>query len=192
MSTGAMVDELRHACRKAAAGSVAQIRGDRGCRQRFQHQLRTLCVRPQIGEESAQWMCAPTHFVRSVGAENQDVSRITLARHVCQPRKRRPIAPVQIFEDEDERAPRGERLQRISQLPQHLRWGDAFSRADERGSVGRIEHRGQVREPARGILAQSGHEAIAFRVPAQAAQRLQQRTIGFAHPIVIDALTAPH
>src|SRR6202035_5579766 len=38
----------------------------------------------------------------------------------------------------------------------------------------------------------AGHEAIAFRIPAQAAQRLQQRTIGFAHPIVIDALTTPH
>ena len=122
MSTGATVNELRHTCRKAAAASVAQIRGDRGCRQRFQHQLRTLCVRPQIDEQSAQWMCAPTHFVRSVGAENQEVSRIALARHVCQPRKRRAIAPVQIFEDEDERAFHGERLQRIGQLPQHLRW----------------------------------------------------------------------
>ena len=104
VSTGAMVDELRHACRKGDAASLAQIRGDRGCRQSFQHQLHTLCVRPQIGEESAQRMCAPQDFVRSVGAEDQDVSRITLARHVCQPRKRRPIAPVQIFEDEDERA----------------------------------------------------------------------------------------
>ena len=66
-------------------------------------------------------MGAPTHLVRSVGAENQEVSRITLARHVCQPRQCRAIAPVQIFEDEDERASHGERLQRIGQLPQHLR-----------------------------------------------------------------------
>ena len=86
----------------------------------------------------------------------------------------RAIAPVQIFEDEDERASHGERLQRIGQLPQHLRDGDAASRADERGPVGRIEHRWQVRQPARRMLAQAGHEAIAVRVPAQAAQRLQQ------------------
>ena len=145
----------RHRCRKSAAASVAQISGDRGCRQRVQHQLRTMGVRPQIGEQRAQWMCAPRDFGRSVGAENQDVSRITLARHICQPRQRRPIAPVQVFEDEDERASYRERLQRIGQLPQHLRRGDAVSRAHERGSVGRIEHRGQVREPARSIPAQS-------------------------------------
>src|ERR1700730_14252243 len=42
------------------------------------------------------------------------------------------------------------------------------------------------------MLAQARHEAIAVRVPAQPAQRLQQRTIGFAYPIVIDALTTPH
>ena len=53
--------------------------------------------------------------------------RTTLARHVCQPRQRRPIAPVQIFEDKYERAFHDERLQRIGQFPQHLRRGDAFS-----------------------------------------------------------------
>ena len=88
VSTRAIVDELRHACRKGDAASLAQIRGDGGCRQSFQHQLHTLCVRPQIGEESAQRMCAPKDFVRSVGAQD----RACEPNHACAPC--RPTTPA--------------------------------------------------------------------------------------------------
>ena len=59
VSSRAAEDKLRRACRNGDGASLVQISSDRGCRQPFQHQLHTLCVRPQIGEEGAQRMCAP-------------------------------------------------------------------------------------------------------------------------------------
>jgi hypothetical protein len=114
--------------------------------------------------------------------------RVASAHHVRQPLQGGAITPVQIFQDEHQRAGGGEYLERLGEFPQHAGRRDAAGGVLETFSVLRGEQGWEVHEPARGILPQHGDEWRACGSPAQASQRFQHGEIGFPRPIVVHTL----
>ena len=121
----------------------------------------------------------------------QEARRVASAHDVRQPLQGGAITPVQIFQDEHQRAGRGEHLQCLGELPQHAGGRDAAGQVLEALPVLGGEQGREVHEPARGILPQHGDKRRALGSPAQASQRLQHGEIGFPRPILVHALAVP-
>ena len=95
---------------------------------------------------------------------------------------------MKVLQAERNRPARAHGFERVGQLPKHpiARHSDAapLQRRDLRG---RLE-RGQLRQPRRCATAQQGDVVLALVLPAEPGQRLEQRLVGFAGSVLLDAV----
>jgi hypothetical protein len=127
---------------------------------------------PKFSDDGAQWMRVHNHVNGPVRAQDQEARRVASTHHVRQPLQGGAITPVQIFQDEHQRAGSGEHLKRLREFSLHAGRCDAAGHALEALPVLRGKQSWEVHEPARRVLPQHGDERRALGSPAQASQRL--------------------
>ena len=137
-------------------------------------------------------MCTDDGVHGAIGAEQEEARRIGTTRDIRQPRQRRHIAPVEVFQHQHERALGGEDIQGFGQLAQHAGLGGLTRGPLEALPCGRRHQPQHLDEPARSVLPQHRHKPLPFGSPAETSQRLQNGQIGFPRPIVVQALAVPH
>ena len=159
--------------------------------QRAERQLLAAALKLEFVLDALQRMIAVDHLRGPVGAEHQQPRRPSPPREQREEVQRRRIAPVQIFEHQNERAFRGGRLQRFGHLAQHPLAGR--SRHDQAAAFFRrqaLEDRRHLREPGRRVLAEVRDQVLAARLSAQLAEGGEDRQVRLACAEVLDALTA--
>jgi hypothetical protein len=133
-------------------------------------------------------MLGPSDFRRPVGGNHQQARRFGTPCKGRDPVERRDVAPVQVFETQDERNACGHRFSGVGELTEQALARRPCNHALEPGTSGERQQGWQLREPRRSVLPQRLDVLVAARLPAQARQRLQERLIWLAGPIVLDAL----
>ena len=97
------------------------------------------------------------HLDWPVCAHDQEACRVVSAHRIRQPLQSGAITPVQIFQDEYQRAGGGEHLQSFRELAEHAGRRDAASHGLEALLVFGGEQGWEVYEPARGVLRAADH-----------------------------------
>src|SRR6516165_1767688 len=69
--------------------------------------------------EIFQGMLAHDHFHRPIHTEHQQPRRFVTARQEAEPLERRIIAPMKVFESQDERPFAADRFYCVGELPEH-------------------------------------------------------------------------
>ena len=122
--------------------------------------------------------------------DDEEPRALAPARQRREQVERRRIAPVEIFEHQDERPLRRQHLERVGQLAQH-----AVARRAGDPALCRLElriggERRQLDEPGRRVPRQHARHVRALRGAAEAPERLEHRQIGLALAEVLHALAA--
>ena len=146
----------------------------------------------EFRHHDADRMCTDDGVHGAIGAEQEEARRIGTTRDIRQPRQRRHIAPVEVFQHQHERALGGEDIQGFGQLAQHAGLCGLTRGPLEALPCGRRHQHRHLDEPARGVLPQRRNEPLPHWFPAETSQCLQEGQIGFTRPIVIQALAVPH
>jgi hypothetical protein len=84
----------------------------------LERKLVTQAVRLQLGLQAFQGVLAKDHIDGPVRADQQEPRRVAAPGEICHEVQRRVIAPVQVFEHEDQRVLGGDGFDRVGQLPQ--------------------------------------------------------------------------
>ena len=90
---------------------------------------------------------------RAVGAEYQKAGRIGSAGNVREPLQGGSVAPVQIFQHQDQGVCSGQHLKGLGQLPDHAGGGHRLGAVGRGLALFRGQQRGQVNKPTRGMVA---------------------------------------
>jgi hypothetical protein len=136
-------------------------------------------------------MRARDHIRGPIRAHHQEPRGRAAAGEHGQQIDRRRIAPMQVFEPQDERRLGGQRLERLGQLPPHPLRGSAMAPAAQYVQLGLLDERGHLDEPGGCLPAQERDERSPLRPAREPAEGLEQRQVGLARAMVLDTLSAP-
>ena len=124
----------------------------------------------------------------AIGREQEETGRLAPGGEQRQEVHRRGVAPVEVFEDEDERDLGGERLDELGHLAEHPLAGGAQELATEPVAVVLFDEPGELREPGRRVAAQ---QRPGLSAPArQATHRLEHGHVGFGRAELLETLAA--
>jgi hypothetical protein len=93
---------------------------------------------------------------------------------------------VQVFEPEHDRSVGGEHFQGLGDLAQHSIRRDRGVALQQR-RVGAVGQPGQQRQPGRRVAHENAAQRCGAGLPGQTFQRLQDRQVGFAGAVLLDA-----
>ena len=189
---GAAVNQPRQPPRQLVAGTPArQILVDRFLRQVLERQLVTEAVRLQLPLDAFQRVLSEDHVHRPVGADHHQPRRIAAARQIGDQVERRVVAPVQIFEHENQRRlrPPSPRSRRPSRAASARGWRPtARCCSVSRSAAGTSD--GSSEQPRRRVLAQQGRDPLAARRPAEPRKAVEHRQVRFACAVLLETLPA--
>ena len=125
---------------------------------------------------------------RPVRPEDEQPRRFAPAGQPRQQVDRGRVAPVQVFQEQDEGRVRAQGVQRLHQLPQH-----PVARGPLRSALHGLEirvgeQRRQLNQPGRRMLLEDLHHLFAPGRATQSSERLEQRQVGFAGAVELHAL----
>ena len=158
--------------------------------QVLERQLLTQAVRLQLPLDAFQRVVAEDDVDRPIGADHHQPRRVAAPRQVADEIERRVVAPVQIFEHDDQRRLGGDRLDRLGHLAQHAFAGGARPLPLQRLALGGRQQRRQLDEPGRRVLPQQLDDARAVRRSAEPRQAVEHRQVRLAGAVLFEALAA--
>ncbi len=168
--------------------AAQQVLSHRRFVEKIERDLTTATVQEQLVPDARQRGPAAHHVGGPVGAEHEEPGGPGPPRHVGEPVERGGVAPVQVLEPESDRRLRRQRLDRLGQLAQHPLPHGARRRPLERPQLGGADQRRHLRQPRRRVAPEDGNDG-APRFAPQAREGLEQRQVGLARPVVLDAAT---
>src|SRR5262249_34122981 len=122
----------------------------------------------QFLHQASQWTPIPIHLHWSVGANEQETSRLRPPRKTGDDIERRVIAPVEIFQNQYERSLYGEGFYDLGNLAHHAFLGSFRQVALQSLSFGRLDQCGHLQQPGRRKSAQQGDESLSPRLATEA------------------------
>ena len=133
---------------------------------------------------------APRLGVRlPVGAEHEQPGRLVAAGDSIEKSESRMVGPVQVVENEHERRGGRKGFQRLHHLSQH----GVTRRAHRPGAQGHelvsTHEPRHLPEPGRSALVEDVDHRLAARLPAQTAERVEDRHVRLALAAPLDAAT---
>ena len=131
---------------------------------------------------------------RPIRPDHQEAGGRPPPRQQRQQVQGRVIAPVQVFEDQDQGRLRRQRVHHFGKLPQHALPRHPLEFVAQLLPVRGREQPGHLHQPGGGMLPQQRHQALPARAPTELPQGLQDRQIGFPRAVVFHALASgqPH
>ena len=125
---------------------------------------------------------------RPVRPEDEQPRRFAPAGQPRQQVDRGRVAPVQVFQEQDEGRVGAQGVQGLHQLPQH-----PVARGPLRSALHGLEirvgqQRRQLGQPGRRMLLEDPHHLFAPGRTTQSSERLEQRQVGFAGAVELHAL----
>jgi hypothetical protein len=158
--------------------------------QEREGQLFAAPVHLQLLLHGLQRVGADGHVGGPVGAEDQQPRGVGSPREHRQHVGRARVAPVQVLQEEDERAIRAHRIERLDDLAEHALAGRSGRPSLHRLQLVVGEQGRQLREPRRRILLEDPDERLPSRLATQAPERLEHRQIRLGGAVLLDALAA--
>jgi hypothetical protein len=155
VAAGPLAEEPCHLVREAAPCEAAlQVLRHGVDPEIVERDLATTAARQQSLRDCPQRMVRENQLDGAIGREHKEPSRLRPHGDERQQIHRRRIAPVEIFEHEDERDLGAERLDELRHLAQHALAGGAEQVTSEPVTVLLFDEPGELREPGRGVAAQ--------------------------------------
>ena len=189
VAAGALVDERAERRRKTVGGkTLGEVLRHEPLGEVFERQLLALLPGDELLLDRLERVAAHDQFRGPIGPDQHQVSGAAAAGDVGDQVERREVAPVQVFQHEHQRRPRGQRIQGLAHLAEHALARRAAGVAGEALAIGRRHQRRQLHQPHRRVQPQDLDRRGV--VPAQLPDRVEDRQIRFAHPVLGQALPA--
>ena len=192
IALGALMYEARQPGRESG---VWKARRQVGSHSRFgeqrERQFRTLPMPLQLVVHDMQRMAPLQRVGETIRAQQQESSRFPPSRQHCKQVEGGVVAPVQVFEHQQQRLSGGQQIKGLSQFTEHPVPGRTGNAAPHYLQIGGTHQAGHLHQPGRGLLPQERHHLLPAGSPTQASQRLQHRQIGLPCPVMFEALAAP-
>ena len=160
-TSSSTVAPRKRACRYAVTWLRAQV---------LERDLPALTVRAQRRHDLGERVVEHRRLRRPIGAQEHDSRPIGPLREHRYEVRRALVAPVQVLQDQHQRAIDGDRLHQARELTQHAVGRRVRVPAPGLPRVGRRLKRGHPRQPARGDGAQDGQQPVVGRSLAQPLQ----------------------
>jgi hypothetical protein len=193
IALGPLMDERNQLRGKLVGGEPdREVLPHSGLCEVFERQFLALLPRDEFLLHRLERVPAGNQLRRPVGPDQHQVSRPTASGDIGDQVQRRVVAPVKVLQHEHERRVGRQGIQRITHFAQHPLARGARRVAAEQFAVCGRHQRGQLHQPHRRVHAQ--HVDDARILPAQLPDRVQDRQIRFAHPVLRQTLAAadPH
>jgi hypothetical protein len=135
------------------------------------------------------WACG--HVGRPIRRHDEQACRVASPRQDGEQVDGRRVAPLQVFQHQDERDLAARDIERLDDLPEHAVGRRSLSPALHRLELLVGQKRRQMRQPARCVAPEGLNEDVASRRARQSPERLENRKIGFTDTVLLlDALPA--
>ena len=191
VALGAVVDQARQVVLDLPPGEpAAQVGADVVRGEWRQQDVLAAAARLQLLGDRPERRIPALGLRRPVRADEQQVRERSSLRHVGDQLECRMVAPVQVLEHEDHRTLDGDGLEQLGHLAQHALAGGALHTVPELAVLGRVEQRGELRQPCRRVLAKLVHQLGAAGVARQARPGLEDGEVGFAGAVLLHRLSA--
>ena len=162
---------------RVAREPLREIRADVIAGEELERQLHASTTGDQTLLHRLQRMSPDHQIHRSVRADDQQARGSGALGDVGERVDCRTVAPVQVLEDEHERAIPRQRLERLAELPQHPVAVRARHATMKRLRPLPVEERRHLKEPGRRPALQDGEYVAAVGVSAEAAEDVEHRQI---------------
>ncbi|VVO20907.1 hypothetical protein PS691_04182 [Pseudomonas fluorescens] len=164
------------------------IVSDLGFRERIEHHFLAQTLQAQFVAQRAERMIERYHLGEAQARQPHKPRAATSPRHIVDELDRRPIAPVQVFGHQQQRALLCVAVQQFTHFPQHAVRTDAGKLAPQCVSLLRSAQPRQLQQPGRRHGAQQRRQGGV--AAAQIGQRLQHRQVRLAGAVVFHAMAA--
>ena len=179
--------------RIAIAESDGEIPLDRFKGQRAQCHLVAVPVQRQFRGDAAETSRDRRRIGRAERGQHHQAGGVGPARHMRKPVERGSVAPMDVFELEQQRRVRRHCLDSLGQLPQHALARGVAARF-HRAALRPRPKRRHLCEPAWRVCREDDLDGAVIGRAGKPGQSLDQRQIGLAHAMMIEtlALRDPH
>ena len=131
-------------------------------------------------DERRHGMASRARLLGAVRTQHEKTGCLGPPRDQCQQVDRRVIRRVEILEDDDERAPQAERLERLGDLAEHSLPCRAAGALLEHSELVVGDEPRQLEEPARRSLGENGDRLLSLRAAGEPIERIEQRRVRLA------------
>ncbi|HXH82750.1 MAG TPA: hypothetical protein VNN07_07455 [Candidatus Tectomicrobia bacterium] len=185
-----LMDQRRERAREAIARTLrVEVLTDVGDAESVQDDLGAPPVHEQFSPHGPERMVRRGGVGGAIrGQDHEAGAARPWLRQERQQVEGRHVAPVQVLQDEEERRVPGERVDGLAHLAQHARRSRAERLPLQRVDLVRVGHRGHLGEPGRSVPPEHCRDARAVRPAAERSERLQNRQVGLARPVVLHTL----
>ena len=151
-------------------------------------------MRLELESDVLEGVLAHEHVDGPVGPDQEKACRLPAPCEQREEIDRRRVAPVQIFEHENQGRFCRQHFDRLRQLAEHSVTRGPQDLSLERVAVGTLEKPRHLREPRGRVLAQERNQPGATPLRAEAAQSIEHGSIGLGRPVCLDTLAVrdPH
>ena len=171
-----------------AAETILQICPHVAPAQILERDLPALTVHAQRRHDVGERVVEHRRLRRPIGTQEHDSRPLGPLREHRYEIHRALVAPVQVLQDQYQRAIDGDRLHQARELTQHAVGRRVDVPAPGLSRVGGRVKRGHPRQPARSDGAQRGEQPVSGRSVAQPLQGLQGRHVGLPLAVLLHAL----
>ena len=177
------------AVRLVAWKSSSQVFPDGFLREVLERKLVAKGMSLQFAFDALERVFAQDHFNWAISANNHELGGISTPGQVRDQINSGKVAPVQVFQHEDQRMLGSERLQRVCHLAQHALTGSAQDLGLQRLPLRGRNERRHLCQPCRRILAET-FDNLPSVCSSKPRESIQNRHVGFAGAVVFQALAA--
>ncbi|MEZ5100241.1 MAG: hypothetical protein R3C15_10680 [Thermoleophilia bacterium] len=187
-----LVQELGELVGQAVAGEAPlEVLGDGAGGQRAKPQLRGEPAVHELLRRPPDRVGGGPRVLRAKRREHDESGGVVPAGERGERVDRRRVAPVEVLQDERERALGGDGLHGVDELAEHA-LARRRRRGSARGEPERAREPRELRHPGRGELREERSDVGAVAATAQPAEGLQDRHVRLALPVLLEALSVAH
>ena len=177
---------------RLAAQAVAQVGVNLALAEGFEQHLVAQLVQAQLLPQRLHRVLAQHRVGGAEAGHHHPARRAAPAGQKVEQTDRGVVAPVQVFDHQQQRVQRRHGVEQGHKLAQHAVLRGAGQLAPQACLVGLGHQPGQLGEPGRRGLAQCGQPGASRRAARQFGQRVQDRQVGFAAAGLFNALADRH
>ncbi len=171
--------------RRRVADALGEPLRDRGLVERTERQRVAQPAQRQLVHERVE-----RPFARAPGGHHEQPRGLGAARERDERLERRGVAPVHVLEHEHERLGLGELLEQLEHLAQHPVARRAAGALVQQLERARVDEPGHLDRPRRRAPREQLDQLAAARPASQPAERIQERQVGLALAVALEALAA--